>query len=170
MYKSNNIVQCVGILISLVLFWGCNAALNTEQDVRDIRTFLQAWERTINAGDSTGYYALWTEDAVFMPDMGTATVGIDRIRSWAKYQFDNFDADATVSIDEVVASGDWGFARMEYKFRAFPKGGGGDPSPYLTGNAMWILERQSGGDWKIARYIFNTNEVAGDSEKPSASN
>jgi hypothetical protein len=63
---------------------------------------------------------------------------VESIRSWGKFQFDNFNADASVSVEEIVVGGDWVFARMKYKFRAFPKGGG-DPSPHFTGNAMWYL-------------------------------
>jgi len=52
----------------------------------------------------------------------------------------------------TVVPGDWAFARASYSGSSLPSDG---ESVEFVGKAIFILQREEGGSWKIARYLFN---------------
>ncbi len=90
-------------------------------------------------------------------------MGKDKWRSHVKSgYFDQFDMEETVTLQETEMAGDWGFARGTFIFRGTPKGGG--ETVELLDKYIAILMRQTHGDWKISRLIWNTENPL--SEEP----
>ena len=65
------------------------------------------------------------------------------------------------AVDEVVVSGDAAFVRVSFDGYLRPKVDDGSPPLRSVSRHIWILRRQTDGNWKIARDIWNTPKVAG---------
>ncbi len=60
------------------------------------------------------------------------------------------------TLREVKVCGDWGYFWSIYSLTATPKAGG---TPIRSrGKSVFIVKRESGGAWKIARLIDNSDE------------
>lgn len=109
----------------------------------------------VNNGDPDAWAAVYADDGVQMPPHGPANRGSGSIRSWCKAFLSPFHAAFMQLVCEVHVAGDWAFERGSYKITLSPRAGGEpvqDVGKYLT-----IYERQDGGQWRIARDIWNSN-------------
>jgi len=131
----------------------------------------QAHDAAVNAGDLEAYLANIAEDAVLMPPNEPPVVGKEATRAWHQALFGQFSLEETISSEEVVVAGDWGFDRGTYTITPTPKAVGeaaegtsieqpeiGRELDYAqTGKYLWILRRQPDGSWKIARGMWSSN-------------
>src|SRR5262249_45816963 len=109
----------------------------------------------LNADDPDGWVDLFTPDGIQMPPGYPANVGRESIRGWTRAFMEPFRVEFALSADEVQIVGDWAFARGRYRVALHPKAGGHtvrDEGKYIT-----LYERQSDGQWGIARDIWNSN-------------
>jgi len=68
-----------------------------------------------------------------------------------------FDFQGEGTVKEVVVSGDMGYFWSAYTLTATPKAGG-EPMK-VTGKSLFIVRREPGGAWKIARLMDNSDGV-----------
>lgn len=114
----------------------------------------------IRSDDFDRYFDLFTEDAVWMMPSSFKDVHQDEARSF--YRFTRkFKFDQETAVDEVVVSGDAAFVRVSFDGYLRPKVDDGSPPLRSVSRHIWILRRQTDGNWKIARDIWNTPKVAG---------
>ena len=110
---------------------------------------------SIGAGDIERWVAAWVDDGIQMPPGEPAVVGKENILARNSAAFAPFDANMSITNEEVVAAGDWAFARGVYAATLTPKAGGDDV--LVDGKYMTILQKQPDGTWMIYRDIFNSN-------------
>ena len=113
--------------------------------------------QAIKEKDAAGLLALFESDLVVMPPNEPPIVGKAALRSWFLRVTDQFSIDLDFSVEEVRVTGDWAFERFSFRRTTTPTGGG-DPTT-ARGKGIHVFRRQSDGSWKIARDIWNSDEV-----------
>jgi ketosteroid isomerase-like protein len=107
----------------------------------------------VAAGDPAAYFAVLTEDAIFMPPQSLAKSG-EELRNWLAAFLRDFHIEwlSFISTElEVVENLAW--HTFTYTWRATPRSGG--EGKMASGKGLHILRRQVDGSWKIAREIWN---------------
>ncbi|MFQ5962467.1 MAG: YybH family protein [Candidatus Methylomirabilales bacterium] len=176
------LLRTASVVVVVVVFAGCTPAeeqpgamtaetTSTEADVEAVHRVRETHDAAVNAGDLEAYLAVFAEDAVLMPPNEPPVLGKEATRAWGQGLFSQFSFEETMSSEEVVVAGDWGFDRGTYTIRPTPKVGGeaaeGTPieQPEIgreldyaqTGKYLWILKRQGDGSWKTARAMWSSN-------------
>ena len=126
------------------------------EDAVAIERITKDWSTAWHAGDWAGVVALYTDDAVLMPENQPAVIGKEAIRSLYRSVFNEFTFTGSGATQEVEVAGDWGFFRSTYTMVATPKAGG-EPIEDV-GKWLVIVRRQPDGSWKIARLIANSDQ------------
>ncbi|MFT7221147.1 MAG: ketosteroid isomerase-like protein [Candidatus Azotimanducaceae bacterium] len=130
-----------------------------EEDEAVKNLILNALE-IIRSDDFDRYFDLFTEDALWMMPSSFKDVHLEEARSF--YRFTRkFRFDQETVVDEVVVSGDCAYVRVGFDGYLRPKVDDGAPPLRSVSRHLWILHRQSDGEWKIARDIWNTPKVSG---------
>ncbi len=85
--------------------------MNTEEEKNAIEASLMNYEAVLNASDADGVLALYAEDGVFAPTEAPNAEGNEQIRAAYEYVFGTIKLDIAFSIDEILQSGNFAFAR-----------------------------------------------------------
>ena len=126
--------------------------VNTIEEINAIEATLKNYEAVLNASDVDGILALYAEDGVFMPTEAPTAAGKEQVRAAYEHVFGIIKLDIAFSIDEIVQSGDFAFARTVSR---------GEVTVLAEGvtlpeeNRELFVLKKTGDDWKIARYMFN---------------
>ena len=107
----------------------------------------------ISTGNSAEYFAVLTDDAVFMPPNSTAKGG-EELRNWLGAFVTEFRVEwLSVVSTELEAVSDLAYHTFAYTWRVTPRTGGEGKTS--SGKGLHILRRQVDGCWKISREIWN---------------
>ncbi len=129
---------------------------NRSEDLRAIRRLAAEWRTGWLAGDADALLSLYAERPVLMPQGHPAICGKRAIRSAYRAVLKEMSIESKGSLEEVEASGDWGYFWSTYDLTARPKAGG---KPIRSkGKSVFIVKRQADGAWKIARLIDNSDD------------
>ncbi len=122
------------------------------KDRQAIEATLLQYEKTLNESDVKGILELYARDGVFMPSGAPSAIGTEKIKSAYEYVFATIKLDIKFSIDEVVQSGDFAFARTVSRGTVSVLAD--DVTAPEENRELFVLQRLD-GEWKITRYIFN---------------
>lgn len=125
--------------------------VSAEERKAIVATLLK-YEKALNESDVKGVLELYTPDGVFMPSGAPSAVNTKEIRAAYEYVFATIKLDIKFTIDEIVQSGKYAFART------FSRGqvtilAEGVTSP--EENREFFVLQKHDGVWKISRYMFN---------------
>ena len=152
------IVRHLSIVCAVLAIAGCTstppdtAAADTEA-INRLRTDYIA---AVNAEDAAKVAALFTEDGMRMEANMPAVKGREAIQKGLAELFAAFDADISITSEELVVNGDWAFDRGQYMTHLMPK----DPKQQMImeqGKYLVILQKGADGAWRVAREIGNSN-------------
>lgn len=99
---------------------------------------------------------LLSEDCVWMPTNETSLYGRDEVREW----FDEYYRDFRITAlnqterDVTMMGSDWAAERWAYTVAIVPVKGGDRIRD--DGRFLFLWNRNSQGQWKIAQFIFNS--------------
>jgi uncharacterized protein (TIGR02246 family) len=125
------------------------------RDVAAIRAVIDRAQDANNAGDITGWVALFEERAVYMPPGMEPVTTRQGLEDAAISGFSRYRSNIRITVDELEVLGDWAWARTTVTGTATPYG---DGNPIrIDMKALQILRRQPDGSWKVSRYINNRN-------------
>jgi len=124
------------------------------EDPSGIHSVRDKYAAAENAGDAAAVAALWTADGVLMPANAPAAQGNQAIQAFYEGQFGQAKAELTVTGEETVIFGDWGFDRGKFALTLTMTDGSvvEDQGKYVV-----LLARQPDASWKVARLIFNSD-------------
>ena len=127
-----------------------------DRDRTAITRQLDRYEQALNSADFDTIMKLYAKDAVFMPQHGLPAVGRDAILTAYRHVFDTIRLNIDFSIDEIgVLSHDWAYARTRSNGTVKVLASEQPPAP--EGNQeLFLLHRETDGQWRFARYIFST--------------
>lgn len=123
-----------------------------------IRQLAADWRAGWLAGDAEALVSLYADEPVLMPQDHPAVVGKGPIRSLYQSVLKEFAFQSESTVKEVEASGDWGCFWSTYTLTATARAGG--PSITSAGKSVFIVKREPGGAWKIARLMDKRDGAA----------
>jgi len=124
----------------------------TTEDETQIAALLERYETALNASNVDAVLELYAPDGVFMPSSAPTAEGADQVRATYEFVFSTIQLAVRFSIDEIEVGGDLAFARTGSKGTVKILADG--TSAPEENRELFVFEKQ-GGEWKIARYIFN---------------
>jgi uncharacterized protein (TIGR02246 family) len=134
------------------------------EDIEAIKELAETWRSGWLAGDADLLLSLYADEPVLMPQDQPVVAGKGAIRPLYEAVLKEFDFQSEGTVKEVVVSGDMGYFWSAYTLTATPKAGG-EPMK-VTGKSIFIVRREPGGAWKIARLMDNRDGVTTGQDKP----
>ena len=126
-------------------------------DIEAIKQLAEDWRSGWLAGDADALLSLYADDPVLMPSGQPAVFGKDAIRPLYQSVFKDYAIMSETRLMDVEVSGNLGYFWSTYKLTATPKAGG-EPLEE-EGKSVFIVKREHGGIWKIARLIDNSDRA-----------
>lgn len=132
-----------------------NTQKSTEMDTQNkaaIEKTLNIYFNSLNASDVKTAVGSYTADGVFMPSKFPTATGTAQLVTAYENVFKAIQLNVTVKIEEIIIRDNIAFARTLSN---------GTTLIHATGekvpeeNREFFLLRNDGGEWKIARYMFN---------------
>jgi uncharacterized protein (TIGR02246 family) len=120
-----------------------------------IKELIGIYETALNANDIEKILALYGSEPVFMPQHAPALVGRDAVRAGYRQVFDTLKLNIAFEIHEIEEAGDWAWARTSSAGRTRILAAGVEVT---EGNNELFVFRREGGQWRIHRYLFSTNQ------------
>jgi len=120
-----------------------------------IKELIKTYEIALNANDLEKILGLYGSEPVFMPQHAPALVGRDAVRGGYRQVFDTIKLNIAFEIHEIHEAGDWAWARTNSAGRTRILAAGVEVA---EGNNELFIFRREGGDWRIHRYLFSTNQ------------
>jgi uncharacterized protein (TIGR02246 family) len=120
-----------------------------------VTALLANYNEALNASSTAAVMPLYAEDGVFMPPYSQSAVGSAAVREAYEAVFKAITLSVKFTIAEIVELGPgWAFARTN---------SAGTTTDHATGQKsaegnqeLFILKKDDGGAWKIARYSFSS--------------
>ena len=129
-----------------------------DHSLQQILAITEAEARAIESGETEGYFALLSDDAVFLPPNVASKTG-DALRQWLRDFVEKFKIDLIEFVHgETWIRGDLACHEYLCRWTATPRSGGA--SATLAFKGMHVLRRQ-GDQWKICRNIWNADPLEG---------
>ena len=120
-----------------------------------IKELIKTYETALNANDLEKILALYGSEPVFMPQHAPALVGRDAVRAGYKQVFETLKLNIRFEVYEIEEAGDWAWARTSSAGRTRILAAGVEVT---EGNNELFIFRREGGEWRIHRYLFSTNQ------------
>jgi len=125
---------------------------------QDIVNVIKAYEKSLNASDTTAALELYGEDPIFMPQYSFALSGRDAVKAGYDHVFDTLKLNVTFTVHEVVEMGDLAYVRTTSAGKTEILAA---KTTVKEGNNELFIFRKEHGKWKIHRYLFaSTNPPA----------
>jgi uncharacterized protein (TIGR02246 family) len=124
----------------------------TTMEKSAIEKLIFAYQDALNASDVNKVVELYTKNGVLMANSAPTAEGAEQVKGTYQYVFDNFSYTLQFSVVEIVVNGNTAFARSTSK-GSFVIKSSGQTVPDEN-RELYVFEKV-GGNWKIARYMYN---------------
>jgi len=145
---SAQLILASGVLVSVVAMPSSYAS--ESEDRAALNAAGEAWVDAFNARDADAMVALTTEDVVVLPPNAEPLRGRESVRTIWRRAVASAKANARVSVEETVVSGDYAFRMGEYVY-TLPNGVVVERGKFLE---VW---RHTSDGWRIHRDMFSSN-------------
>lgn len=126
-----------------------------------IREMLVAYNAALNTGLTADVLPLYTPDGVFMAPYAESNVGIDAVRGAYDAVFRELAFDVAFTVVELVQlAPDWAFVRTNSAGTTRHASTGRTTSE--ANQELFLLKKDDGARWRIARYSFSPTNPPGD--------
>ena len=125
----------------------------THDDVEAIKRLGEEFFAAVNAEDLDRRMATMAPDAMIMPPDRPSILGKEEIRRLSQDYQARFEEECILAYDEIETAGNWGYVRATVTAKRSSKAGGGVER--VTLKNLWIVKRQTDGEWKFWRIMFN---------------
>jgi uncharacterized protein (TIGR02246 family) len=126
-----------------------------KQEKQQLEALLGQYENSLNASDARLAQSLYTKDGIFMPTEAPSGIGEEGILRSYGYVFSQIQLNIKFFIEEIQVEGNMAFAVTSSKGTVQIRATG-DVFPEAN-RELFVFEKV-GGEWKIARYMFNKTE------------
>lgn len=126
--------------------------LQTQVDQTAIQNVVETYIERMSRSDIEGLVSLFTQDAVLMAPEAPTMDGADQMKAFFGYGFTTVKLTPKIHIDEIVVAGDHAFVRCHSDVQITVLET--DVSHRENNRELFVFQK-SGGEWKIARYMFN---------------
>ena len=120
-----------------------------------IRELIKTYETALDANDVETILGLYGSEPIFMPQHAPALSGRSAVRAGYEQVFATIKLDVRFEVHEIEEAGDWAWARTSSAGRTRILAAGVEVA---EGNNELFVFRREGGEWRIHRYLFSTNQ------------
>ena len=159
-------------VFAIVMMASCNANSNKESkqntnqktgimekdEKQKIEKLLGEYEKSLNTSDARLAQSLYTKDGIFMPTEAPSGIGSEGILKSYEYVFSQIQLNIRFFIEEIEVEGNMAFAVTSSKGTVKIHANGVEAPE--ANRELFVFEKV-GGEWKIARYMFNKTEPKG---------
>jgi uncharacterized protein (TIGR02246 family) len=136
---------------------GPQALARDSTDDARIRSVISSYQQALNGKNVEGIMRLFTEDGVTMIQGAPTSVGTASVRKFYEVLFKTLDIHIEFQIAEVVqVSSEWVFVRCTSQGTVKVISDSSNNSS--AGQELFILKKQAGGSWRIARYAGSSTK------------
>ena len=132
-------------------------ALDVEADIQACKDLNDAWDEAYVARDIDQLMSIFADGAVRISPNEAVIIGKEEIRSNFQAEFVQFDTDQKSVVVDVQVGGDLAYVRGTWKETQTPKAGG--EAQNLSGNFIFVTQRQPDRSWKIICEAWSTNQL-----------
>jgi len=149
--------RMLAVLVSLVLIGIVGPAdAGRDRENERIVKVIETYQRALNGNDVAGVLKVYADDGVFMPEFSPASVGLAEVREAYERVFKAIDLDVGLQIVEVaILSDDWALVRSTSDGTIKINASGAEVPN--DSKELFVLQKQSDGEWRFARYAFSSN-------------
>ena len=153
----NTLLKIGPIALTSIFLTAGLATADGHGDTVKITEVLKSYESFVNAGNAEGLGALYTDDAVLLPDRFDAFEGAEAITGFYAFAFSalTLELEFQIDPDDIVVDGDTAYATTSSTGTRFIREAN-QTVPEIN-RELWVFEMLE-GEWKIARYAFNKSE------------
>jgi ketosteroid isomerase-like protein len=131
---------------------------STAEDEAAITEFNKRYLKAINDGDSATLASLTTPEHIMIAPGRPPLVGKEANDAANARVAQMFKIEETWTPQETFISGDLAYQRGTFTVAATPKAGGNTSN--TRGTFLRIYKRQSNGEWRMVRDMFNSDQPA----------
>jgi uncharacterized protein (TIGR02246 family) len=146
------VVLSVGTCAFLV---GCGRQAPTNSAEGDVRRVILAYEAAVNSANADAVLALYADDAIWMPENIAPLLGKAAIRLRVDSAFAEIALNKRWHVHEVIVAGAWAIVRATGSGTVTVKASGHEIQE--SHNELFVLHRDVNREWKIARFIYNSD-------------
>jgi uncharacterized protein (TIGR02246 family) len=129
--------------------------MSRQSDKETIRKWFKNYLGAVRKGDYEAYPTYYTEDVVMLPPNHPALYGIDTLVQMAKANFDRYNVEVDVTIEEILVDDSIALARLSVIEVMIPKGDG--ESLKDDRKTLFIFRRNADGSWSASHCMWNSN-------------
>jgi uncharacterized protein (TIGR02246 family) len=149
--------KLAALLFALAVLANTSSVASPSSDEAAIRGVIASYQRALNDSDSEGIAGLFTGDAVVMLQGSPTSIGRPALHGFYSVLFNKIDLDLKFQVAEVVlVSPDWAVVRTSSAGTV--KILSNSSSSASTGQELFVLNKQVGGTWLIARYAASSTK------------
>ncbi|MGY6650103.1 YybH family protein [Wenyingzhuangia sp. IMCC45574] len=119
---------------------------------QEIESLLMIYKETLNTSNAEKATSLYTKDGIFMPTGAPSAIGSESILKSYEFVFSQIQLNIEFFIEEIEVEGNMAFAVTSSKGTVKIHANGVEAPE--ANRELFVLEKV-GGEWKIARYMFN---------------
>jgi uncharacterized protein (TIGR02246 family) len=133
------------------------AAAGAPPDLGPVNELRGKYQAAYNAGDAAALAALYTDDAISLPDHHPAVQGRPAIQKYFEDLFAEYSATMMISPGDTDVTPNLAHENGTFTIKVTPKAGGDTISD--DGKYLVVLKRGADGAWKIHHDIDNSNRM-----------
>ncbi|MDX1409218.1 MAG: DUF4440 domain-containing protein [Saprospiraceae bacterium] len=146
---------------ALILLAGCTSNINhhqsnsevmQKQEKQHIEALLSEYQTSLNTSDAGLAQSLYTRDGVLMPSEAPTATGSEHIKKAYEFVFSQIQLNIDFFIEEIEIEQNLAFATTTSKGTTLIRATG--QTVPEENRELFVFEKV-GGEWKIARYMFN---------------
>lgn len=135
-----------------------NTEIMIKEEKAKIEALLSKYKTSLNTSDAKLAQSLYTTDGVFMPTEAPSGIGSEGILKSYEFVFSQIQLNIEFFIEEIEVEGNMAFAVTSSKGTVKIHANGIEAPE--ANRELFVFEKV-GGEWKIARYMFNKTEPKG---------
>lgn len=152
-YKETIIMKkLLPVFLFTILLFTTTDAKSQNSDKSEIEKLIQNYQEVLNSSDVNAIIALYTENAVLLPNAAPTADGLNQVKQTYEYVFENFTYTLKFTVLEIETIGNTAYVRSNSSGNVHIKASGETVTD--QNRELFILKKQN-DTWKIARYMYN---------------
>lgn len=140
-------------ILGITMFTNTANAQSKEQEA--VKKVINNYFSALNSSDTNKVVSLYTTDGILFANGAPTATGTEQLKGTYQYVFNNFTYTLQVTIDEVVVSGNYAYARSTSKGSYVIKANGEKADDNFR--ELYVF-RKVKGEWKMVNYMYNKSK------------
>jgi len=141
-----NLTRTFTLIIFVVATSSLSIFAQKSNEDKKISNVVYSYEKALNSNNVDSVLQQFAKDGILVLQGAPTSIGTEAMEKFYSSIFKNIDFDLKFNIEEIVQmSPEWAFVRTTTRSNNSTDSGEG-------GHEIFILKKQTDGNWKIARY------------------